>query len=421
MKSTKKKVLVVPGAFVPYNDTVTLISYKHLRNLNADIDVLALRGKEDETIMECLKKDSSYSKFHIEYFCDYDDAVATFERKNVISAWINFHRYAKAAVKKARSGEYAVVYTNSVPVFPHLAGYYVKRKLKDQITWVASFSDPILKSPYKYDPESFKEYNIVQKIGFYVYIWLFMPGRYETLAQKYADKVVYITDELRDFMISNAKNQEEARSKAMVIPLNYIEDWSIYQNLLNSQTVDNTPKIFSHFGRIYGLRKIDSFLDALAELKNEDSKLCEKMQFHQYGQLIDRYMDKIKANHLEDLVIVHDKIAYEECMERMHDSDVLCLFDTIMPEDQVQPYFPSKSLEYMLLHKSLLIVSPSTSPTTRIFKELGYTTCRDSKEEIKLQIKKILCNEDTIPKYSTEQYENREAVQPLVGYIASKL
>jgi len=104
--------------------------------------------------------------------------------------------------------------------------------LKDDIVWIASFSDPLYKSPYKKDLESFKEYNIIQKIGFFVYIWIYMNGMYEKIAQKYADKVLYICKEQKEFMISHYPNQEELNKKAMVIPLNYIKDWSIYKDLL---------------------------------------------------------------------------------------------------------------------------------------------------------------------------------------------
>ena len=67
---------MIPGGVVPYNDTVTLLSYKHLRLLNEDIDVVALRGKEDAGIMNNLKNDDNYKRFHIEYVCDYADAIA---------------------------------------------------------------------------------------------------------------------------------------------------------------------------------------------------------------------------------------------------------------------------------------------------------------------------------------------------------
>ena len=53
----KNKMLVIPGGFVPYNDTVTLICYKHLRNLDCMMDVVALKGKEDHSLTKELEKD----------------------------------------------------------------------------------------------------------------------------------------------------------------------------------------------------------------------------------------------------------------------------------------------------------------------------------------------------------------------------
>ncbi|NCB33092.1 MAG: hypothetical protein EOM64_04315, partial [Erysipelotrichia bacterium] len=135
---TKERILVVPGGFVPYNDTVTLLTYKHLRNIDAEFDVIALKGKDDLTLVNKLEHDSSYSRFHVKYVCDYDQAVATFEKKNVISGFIWFHRYCKAALKQAKSYPYKVVYTSSIPAFTHLAGYWIKKALGDKITWIAS-------------------------------------------------------------------------------------------------------------------------------------------------------------------------------------------------------------------------------------------------------------------------------------------
>ena len=62
-----KKMLVIPGGFVPYNDTVTLLSYKHLRNLDCEMDVIALNGQVDEGIKQSLNQDINYKKFNIEY------------------------------------------------------------------------------------------------------------------------------------------------------------------------------------------------------------------------------------------------------------------------------------------------------------------------------------------------------------------
>ena len=69
-----KKMLVIPGGFLPYNDTVTLLTYKRLRGLDYDMDVLALKGKTDEGIKKELDKDINYKKFNIEYFSEYNNS-----------------------------------------------------------------------------------------------------------------------------------------------------------------------------------------------------------------------------------------------------------------------------------------------------------------------------------------------------------
>ena len=53
-----KRMLVIAGAFVPVNDTVTLLTYKRLKHLDCEFDVLLLTGKTDTSLEEELKKDA---------------------------------------------------------------------------------------------------------------------------------------------------------------------------------------------------------------------------------------------------------------------------------------------------------------------------------------------------------------------------
>ena len=413
-----KKILVIPGGFVPYNDTVTLLSYKHLRSLDAEMDVIALKGKEDEGLAQSLKEDENFKKFNIEYFGYYDDTVATYERKNVVSCFFNFIKYCFYAKNKAKEKKYDVVYTSSIPSFTHLSGYLIKKMLKDDIVWIASFSDPLYKSPYKKDLESFKEYNIIQKIGFFVYIWIYMNGMYEKIAQKYADKVLYICKEQKEFMVSHYPNKEELNKKAMVIPLNYIKDWSIYKDLLIKNKTKNKKKIISHFGRIYGLRKIDLVLHAIKELKEEIPNLSEKLVFEQYGQILDRYVNMIEELNIGDIFKCFDKISYKNVMDKMHKSDALALYDTFVKEDEMQPYLPSKSLEYLLLKKDLLILAQKNSPTYRIFISYGYKCTDNDVNSIKERIKEILYSDNGYMDYDISSLENEVATKPLQEYIS---
>ena len=203
----KNKMLIIPGGFIPFNDTVTLISYKHLRNLDCKMDVVALKGKNDEGLEKELNKDTNWKKFTIEYVCKYDQAIATADKRNVLEGIYNIIRYCFFCVKKANKISYDFVYSSSVPAFTHLAAYLVK--VRKNVKWIASFSDPLYKSPYKYDKESFREYTLLNKVGFLVYIFIYMNGFYEKIAMKKADKLIFICEEQRDFMISHYKNKDE--------------------------------------------------------------------------------------------------------------------------------------------------------------------------------------------------------------------
>ena len=105
-----------------------------------------------------------------------------------------------------------------------------------------------------------------------------MNGFYEKLVQKYADKVIYICEEERDFCINNYPNKDELLAKSMIIPLNYVDSWNLYNNLIVNENKKHDGKmVCSHFGRVYGLRKLDNFLLALKKMKSDDPLLSKKI------------------------------------------------------------------------------------------------------------------------------------------------
>jgi len=405
----KNRLLAIPGAFVPTNDTVTLITYKHLRQQDYDIKVMALEATSDQSLKKQLSSDHYFNKFNIEYIAKYDETIATFEKKNIIQGIINMFRYVKACIKEANSNEYQVVYTSSIPAFTHVAGYFIKRKFKTKIKWVASFSDPLLKSPYKYDKESFREYSLLAKIGFIGYITIYMSGMYEKIAMKNADEIIYISEQQKEFMISNysLRHREMLEQKSTIIPLNYIPEWKLYDDMINStKTEANHPLVVAHFGRVYGLRQIGDLLLALYELKTEYPRLEDYIVFHQYGELIKRYQKMIQDYQLESVFVYHDKIPYEEVTQKMIECDVLALFDTITKGKQ--PYLPSKTLECILMKKEIFAISPSNCPAAELLSSLGYTCTEYSVFDIKERIKDLIKNELKTYDYELSAFENKK-------------
>ena len=138
--------------------------------------------------------------------------------------------------------------------------------------------------------------------------------------------------------------------------------------------VHNEVKQAVHLGRLYGLRKIDSFLEALKELNEEVPNLKDKIVFHQYSEIQAPDVKKIKEYGLEDVFVLHDKVTYKESVEIMKNADILVLFDTLMPKAESQPYLPSKIVEYLMLKKPILGICDPNSPSYRILKEYGFDT-----------------------------------------------
>ncbi len=399
----KNKILIIPGSFVPANDTVTLLTYKRLKHLNIPIDVLALKRKEDSGIKKELEKDRDFNKFNIEYTTEYENTICINHPLRLPLSLINMYRYVKSAVKKYKEENYKYIFTSSVPGISHICGSAIKKRNKDVI-WYASFSDPIKGSPYKKDP-NLERRSIFYRIAFNVGSFIYTNNKYEEVAIKNADKLIFICEEQRDFTLNQYPNSDELKKKSIILPLCYIDDWKMYKDLIDYKHKHNHPKQAVHLGRLYGLRTIDTFLEALKELKEEDACLKDKIVFHQYSEIQKEDIAYIKENNLEDVFVVHDKVNYGKAIDIMKNADILVLFDTIMPNAKVQPYLPSKIVEYLLLKKDILGICCDNSPSYRILNEYGYNTVGYTKESIKENIR-CLINNEYVHEYDLSELES---------------
>lgn len=380
-------MFVVPGSFVPFNDTVTLLTYKRLRNLDLDMDVFAFHGKEDEGLLKQLKEDDNYSKFHVTWTSELDWAIPRYYPLRLPAGLFLMNKYVHDALVEFEKKEYRYLFTSIVPGISHIAGYRIKKK-HPEVMWYASFSDPFKGSPYK--KTDLEDRSLIYRFAFHVGSWCLYNDRYEEAAVKYADRLVFICEEQRDFTLRQYPNYEELLKKSIVMPLTYVPEWKMYRDIIDAPRKENKVKQAVHLGRLYGLRRPDSFIEALRQLKEEDPDLKEKIVFHQYSEIQSADVQKIKEYGLEDLFMIHDKVSYDESIRIMKEADVLVLFDTLMPGAPSQPYLPSKIVEYLLLKKPILGICDSNSPSYRILREYGYNTIGCSADEIKDSIRRIL-------------------------------
>lgn len=396
-------MFVVTGMFVPSNDTVTILNYKRLKNLDLKFDVFALKSNFDNSIVKELENDEDFKKFNIEYFKNYDELITTNKPYLLILGLFNMILFVYKAIKKFESKPYKYLYTSSIPGISHIIGYFIKKKYKDVI-WIASFSDPIYKSPYKNDP-NLKQRSLLYQLMFKVGSFIFMNDIFEKLPIKYADKLIFICEHQKNFTLSLYPNKKELELKSKIMPLTYLKNWSIYQKLIENKNKTNTKLTISHLGRLYGLRKIDSLIDALIKLKQEIPNLENMLLINQYSEIQKEDVKKIKQHGLENIFIINPKVNYQQSLEVMCNSDVLLLCDTIMENEKIQPYLPSKIIEYLLLKKPILTISLPNSPAYTILQKYKQNFISNDSEEIKEFLKKFLLD---IPSYnySIEELEN---------------
>lgn len=411
----KKKILALVGPFVPTNEPMTLLPYKHLRKLEADIDVLSLQEKEDLSLKEKLLCDPEYKKFNIYTIGKYNDALFSIRNINLYKALKNIKKYKEKALSTWKSGNYDLVYSSSFPLFTHEAALQIKKE--DNAFWIASFTDPINHSPYKEDEETYRNYSLPEKIAFKFYCRYYVKDEVEKDVFENADILIFICEEQKYFMLEQYEKyygnvcRDELEKKSLILPLNYIKEWE--KRKLNP--LKETEKIIlSHFGRVYGLRKIDNFIKALSLVIKDNPQLKSKVIVEQYGEFRKKDRKLIQQFNLTDNFKISDKIPYEECIQKMNQSHALLVFDTIMPEESWQPYLPSKILEYSLLKKNVFAITTKKSPTYRIMRSSNGLAALDNVEDIKENLIELFKGKKSVLEY---HHENSEIGQSLENKI----
>ncbi len=404
----------ITGVFVPTNMPMSLLSYKYLRGLNMPCDIYAMNHTVDQSLVQKLEKDPKYKNMNVTLEGKYNDALFSIANINLFKAVRHKNLYVEKAINHFDASKYNYVFTSSFPAYTIHAGYAIKEK-HPEVTWIASFTDPINHSPYKNDERTYREYSLPEKIAFNLYCKYYVDDKDELLAFNHADYFIFICEEQRDYMIEQYLKtetkftREELLQKSIIFPLNYIPEWNDITKL--EKTTKNEVFTFAHFGRVYGLRDATEFIYAVNDLVKEG---YHSFIVKQYGEF--RKSDKklIHELGLDAYFSIHDQIPYKDAIEEMNKSDILLIFDTIMDENEIQPYLPSKILEYSLLEKNTLTIATTKSPSFRIAKASGALVCSDNRNEIKEMMKKAFVVERSVIDYHATNDEAAQALQQVL-------
>lgn len=372
----KKRILALTGVFLPHNETITQISYKILCNLDYEIDVVCFKSSSDEYFEEFLKKDEKFKKFNIHYVnVEYSKVDINSHNFNLIKITNYMRLLEKKCIELIEKYNYQFLISFSIPNYNHYIASKVKKKCKNDIKWFASFSDPIGNNLYF---EQLKKEKFRTRLLYYIHKLIMYNKKYEEVALNYSDKLIFICEELRDFI---TKNKTEYKEKSIIYPITYVKEWTNYIKLTAPSLNDRNKKIiFAHFGNIYGLRRIDKFLEALDQLVKEKNDCVNRIEIHQYGE-IDKFQkvffDKFS---FDGLLFIHNRVNYDKCIELIKKSDVLLIFDTIVPAGEIQPFLPSKITDYLLSSKPIFAVTLKNSPLYDIINKKHICVENDTKK-----------------------------------------
>lgn len=266
-----------------------------------------------------------------------------------------------------------LIYSTAGPSSTHYTGLILSRIFK--LPWVAELHDPLI-----YDNEKKKWH----KYFFHKYL--------EKLIFKYADKIIYFTDQAS---ANASKRNPGAKDKLIVIRpgASPAENWT--------QVYQKQEKIhFGYFGSLAAKRNLKKVFKAFHDLLQEEPDLSRQAAIDIYGTTLDPVTSQaLDEYNLKEIVTVHGRLEYdpttgktgrEQVLEAMKRMDVLILVhgDDIFRCDE---YIPSKLYDYMLVQRPILGLTHPGSELQTMLEDNGFLAADSQNEkEIKSTLQNLI-------------------------------
>lgn len=261
--------------------------------------------------------------------------------------WIE--RSTRYIVEQCRQQKCDVLVTFAQPWIDHMVGIEVRRRR--HVPWLAHFSDPWVDSPY-YDPG-------VPEIAGKLELWRVQERRViET-----ADIVVFVTQQTADLVMR--KYPLELHGKIRIVPHGFDRD-----TFTSPPAVDRSAELrITYIGNIYaGTRHPIHLFEALAEM-NTKSSLAGRLRLNFYGYCPLEVAAKVSELGIGSIVAFHGTVGYLDSLRYAAEADVLLLIDA--PSD-LSVFLPSKIVDYLMLKKPILALTPPEGASTDVLLPLGH-------------------------------------------------
>ena len=285
----------------------------------------------------------------------------------------------RAARRLLRQQRFDVMHSWASPQVSNIVALGVRREFG--LPWVAHFSDPWTDSPY------FRAgAPALQRLA---------CTRLERCVIEDSDAVVFVTEEAARLVMR--KYPAALAAKARIVAHGY--DRAVLAGLSAVTASDGDapgPLLLVHVGAFYpGLREPVALLRALATLHG-DRPLTGRLRLRLVGPSADRYRPLAQALGLDSIVEIAAPVSRRESLIEATRADVLLVIDAPAAGESV--FLPSKLVDYLMLRKPILGLTPSQGATARVLSEAGFpVAATDDVAAIADAVRRLLLAHDRGP------------------------
>ena len=246
------------------------------------------------------------------------------------------------AERRWRTGAYRCLVTFAQPWSDHMIGLRLHRDLG--VPWIAHFSDPWADSPYL--PEKARALAL----------------RSEAEVVRDADALVFVTRQTVDTVM--AKYPPALGAKAHVVPHGF--DRAVAPQPAQANARERLKLVYT--GRFYDdIRTPNALFSALARLAPD-----APLQLVLIGPKMTRYHATLARYGITDAVLLKDAVPYETALREAASADVLVAIDA--ETEGASMFLPSKLVDYLMLRKPILGITPRDGASAVLLHRLGFQT-----------------------------------------------
>lgn len=256
-------------------------------------------------------------------------------------------RAATAALQRTPCN---VVVSFAQPWSDHLVGLRLHRR--HRLPWVAHFSDPWVDSPYVDGSP-----------------WLrSRAARMESDVVLGADGLVFVTQQTADVVMR--KYPDDCRRKVHVVPHGYDRAQMPQMPQIAAETRESPRRLrLVYTGRFYeGLRTPGPLFEALASLRRQ-GRITDELELILVGPGMSAFEPDVRRLGLGAVVSLAGRQPYAEALRAAASADVLIVVDA--PSRTPSLFLPSKLVDYLMLRKPMLGLTPQDGASADLLRRLG--------------------------------------------------